>query len=344
MTVKITLQEVFGKSRVLSALDVPTSDFYDQKIVAVFGGAGSIGSRIVNSLLEFTTASVVMIDSDESRIHSTWVSLSKNQQGRTSKILCDIRDERSVESCYEMYKFDIVINAAALKHVTYLEEFPREGYMTNVIGALNVISMAVKYQVSNFLFVSTDKAADPTNMLGKTKLIGERILSTFAVDSNKSATTFSCVRFGNVFMSRGSVVETFLAQISKGEPLTVNSKDMTRFFIDIDDAANLILETVAMEKNGIVLLNMGKSESIYQLALKLLQLTDTDLEIIEVGAQSGEKTHEVLVSNSESAESFYDERMFFVAFDKNVNVEAIGSRIPKSHKETIAQVDFLLEL
>ena len=342
MDEQINLENLFGKTRALPALDPSAAKFFDSKTVGIFGGAGSIGNNVVQALLNFTKAKVVILDNDESRLHTTWVSLASTNQSRAVNVLCDIRDANSVKTCFKRHKIDIVINAAALKHVVYLEEFAREGYLTNVIGAYNVIKYACESGVTDFLFISTDKAVNPTNILGKSKLIGERIVSTFAHEDRFKGINFSCVRFGNVFMSRGSVVETFIAQIRKNENITLHSKDMSRFFIEIDDAANLIIDSISGLRRGITVLDMGEPVSIYQMALGLRKKFGSNVEIVEVGVKAGEKLHEKLVTESEKFLNVEAGKYFTVEFSSGIDLEIIEKSYPIDDESSKYLIEELL--
>jgi FlaA1/EpsC-like NDP-sugar epimerase len=270
----------------------------------VTGGAGSIGSAVVKSLLMTTTTEICIIDNDESRIHSLFQSFDKEDQGRIQFYVSDIRDRTGIHQRLDAFKPDIVIHAAALKHVSILERQQRDAYLTNVVGTSNLIDFLERSNHTSFVFVSSDKAASPKSILGKTKLIGEYLVGgLIAKDlelNNKRS--ISIVRFGNVFLSRGSVLETFISQILKNESVTITDPRMTRYFMDISEAASLILHVIEQRISGISIFKMGEPINVEELAKRLLKhLGAKNLEISYIGVKPGEKLHEDLFSNFENA-------------------------------------------
>jgi dTDP-glucose 4,6-dehydratase len=206
-------------------------------------------------------------------------------------------------------KADSVIHAAALKHVSVLEEQPREAYLTNLIGTANVLKALETTNIEDFLFVSTDKATNPQGVLGKTKLLGERMTYFAQNYFGKEHIHFSAVRFGNVFLSRGSVLETYISAARRGEKLNVHDKQMTRYFMDLEDAANIILTVMSLRRDKIGILKMGEPIKILDLAEKVIQTLGSTSEIQEVGMKPGEKIHESLVSQ-EANSHFLDYENF----------------------------------
>lgn len=334
-----TLQTMFGKYPKMPLLDGDTAQFFSGKVISVVGGAGSIGSSLVKSLLESTQARVVILDNDESRLHSLLVNLSREHQERCKTRVADIRDYYSICAAMEFADANAVIHAAALKHVSVLEEQPREAFLTNIIGTMNVLKAAQKSQVADFLFVSTDKATDPQGVLGKTKLLGER-MTHFSRDSfGEMRGCVSAVRFGNVFLSRGSVLETFIASASRGEALNIHDKNMTRYFMELGDAANIILTVMALRKKKIGILNMGEPIKIMDLAQKVITKLESSSEIRETEVKAGEKIHETLVSKEfggivENFDTFtlYD-------FQKEIDPNYFGTFFPKTDSEALEIIE-----
>ena len=306
--------------------------------IAIIGGAGSIGSTIVTTLLEETNSKIFVLDSDESRIHTLIVNLPEILQSKVTGIIADIRDFQSINNALAEASPQVVIHTAALKHVTALEAQPREAYMTNVIGTANVLKSIESNNVNDALFISTDKAANPISILGKTKLIGEMMWGS---SDNLNRTNFSVVRFGNVFMSRGSVVETFISQIKKNEPITITDFRATRFFITLQNAAKLIISTVGSGANQkLIILKMGTPVRILELARKLQELYLSSNAIVEIGLKSGEKLHEELTTDLERHETVELEDRYSLHLIHSLSYTEVLAKIPKdneSAKKLISQ-------
>jgi O-antigen biosynthesis protein WbqV len=317
---------------------------YQYKTTVVTGGAGSIGSAVVEHLLKFTSSQVWIIDNDESRIHSLVTSYPAEVQSRLNFYVSDIRDQVGLAINLKAIQPDMIIHAAALKHVPILERQPRDGFYTNVIGTQNILEYLRLNTSTGLIFVSSDKAALPVSILGKTKLIGEMLVgSQISHDiENNNDRLVSIVRFGNVFLSRGSVIETFISQIELGQNLTVTDPDMTRYFMDIDHAANLIFYVIEHELKGISIFKMGQPIKIIEVAKRLqglLSAINSDITII--GKKDGEKLHEELFSAIE-LKRLNDLGPVLnsdhLAFYKNMkNVE-----IPQNHEEARLFIDALL--
>ena len=213
-------------------------------------------------------------------------------------LLCDIRDEAALAKVFDRHRPDVVFHAAALKHLPLLERHPEEGWKTNVLGSLNVLSCARSSGVEHFVNISTDKAADATSVLGQTKRLSERLTAWYAA---RSGLPYLSVRVGNVLGSRGSVLDTFRAQISRGGPVTVTDPEVTRFFMTIPEACQLVLQAGAIGKPGdVLILDMGEPVRILDVARRLIEESDQDIEIHYTGLRQGEKLHEVLFSREEA--------------------------------------------
>ena len=215
-------------------------------------------------------------------------------------VLCDIRDYEALDEIFAVHKPDVVFHAAALKHLPMLEQYPYEGWKTNVLGSLNVLTAAEKYGVTRYVNISTDKAADPTSVLGKSKRLAEEITAWFA-ERNPQATYLS-VRFGNVLGSRGSMLHTFTAQIEAGGPITVTHPDITRYFMTIPEACELVIQAGAIGKPGdVCVLDMGEPVKILDVAKGLIKRSGKDIKIVFTGLRPNEKMHEVLFGEIEDA-------------------------------------------
>lgn len=253
-----------------------------------------------------------LLDRDESALHALALNLSNNAASHSEKcIIADIRDSVGISSVIQEIKPDYVFHAAALKHLVVLEKFPREGYLTNILGTLNLINACSKSKVGKFINVSTDKAANPTSILGVTKRVGE--LLTYE-ESEKSTGTWSSVRFGNVFASRGSVIETFMHQIQNQLPITLTHEDVTRFFMSHDEAANLILASASYQESAIYIQEMGEKVPIRNVILNLARTLGKSPNIEVIGLQKGEKLHEEL----------YDGPVVPTSFPSIMSVKPVG--------------------
>jgi len=268
------------------------------KRVLVTGAGGSIGSELCRQIHKFGPAELMMLDRDESALHAVSLSIHGEAQLHLPEvILADIRDGEALRELFLRRMPDVVFHAAALKHVNMLEQYPSEGWKTNVLGTRNVLEAAVSVGVSHFINVSTDKAADPVNVLGRTKRMAERLTATYA---RRSEGRFLSVRFGNVLGSRGSVLETFAAQIARGGPVTVTDPDVTRFFMTIPEAVELVIQAGAVGTAGEALvLDMGEPVRIADVAAQLIAMDGRPIEIRYTGLHPGEKLHEELFGREE---------------------------------------------
>ncbi len=269
------------------------------KVVLVTGAGGSIGSELALQLHKFGPERLVLLDRDESALHAAQLAIyGVGLLDSEDMVLCDIRDPEALRAVFEYHCPDVVFHAAALKHLPMLERFPWEGWNTNVLGTLNVLRSAHATGATHFVNVSTDKAADASSTLGRTKRVGERLTSWFAREHGLHGMS---VRFGNVLGSRGSVLYTFRAQIARGGPLTITHPDVTRYFMTIPEACELVLQAGAIGHPGDVLvLDMGEPVRIVEVAERLIAEAGADVEIHYTGLRSGEKLHEVLFSSSEN--------------------------------------------
>ncbi|MBN2637834.1 MAG: polysaccharide biosynthesis protein [Bacteroidales bacterium] len=276
------------------------------KVVLITGAAGSIGSEIVRQVLNYEPARVILIDQAESALYDLQFELKSTpnfQQVflRMEFVVASVKDRLRMERLIELYKPNVIYHAAAYKHVPLMEAHPYEALLANVFGTKVMADLAVKHKVEKFVMISTDKAVNPTNIMGASKRIAEIYIQSVANGGTKFVTT----RFGNVLGSNGSVVPLFRKQIENKGPVTVTHKDITRYFMTIPEACNLVLEAGAMGKGSdIFVFDMGEPVRIYDMARKMIQLygfqPDRDIEIVEVGLRPGEKLYEELLNNKEN--------------------------------------------
>jgi len=267
--------------------------------VLVTGAGGSIGSELVRQLLHFTPAALVALDHDDSRLHHVVTTLPAEHRSRCRPVLGDIRDVDWLDDVFADHRPQLVFHAAALKHVPMLEDAVGEAWKTNVLGTYNLLDVAERHRVDHFVNVSTDKAANPVNVLGLTKRLGERLTSAAA---RRSGRTFVSVRFGNVIGSRGSALETFERQIAAGGPVTITHPDVTRYFMAVREAVRLTMQAAAIGDPGEVLvLEMGSPMKVIDIAQQLIDRSGEPIEIVVTGLRPGEKLHEELLGRGELA-------------------------------------------
>jgi FlaA1/EpsC-like NDP-sugar epimerase len=274
------------------------SEHITGKVVLVTGAGGSIGSELARQVRQFGPARLILLDRDESALHAAQLSIDGNGLLDTDDtVLCDIRDKDAVCAVFSRLAPEVVFHAAALKHLPMLERFPEEGWKTNVLGTLNVLECAATNGVQHFVNISTDKAADATSVLGQTKRVAERLTAWYAA---QSGLRYVSVRFGNVLGSRGSVLDTFRAQIERGGPVTVTDPEVSRFFMTIPEACELVLQASAIGRPGDVLvLDMGEPVRIVDVARRLIEESGKDVRVRFTGLREGEKLHVVLLSEAE---------------------------------------------
>jgi len=288
-------KEVVGRNENIVVSETDIYSYYQNKKIIIIGAGGTIGSSVARKLILSGVKNVYFLDRDESALHALALSISDSAASHSDKcIVADIKDLTGIKLIFEKYEPDLILHAAALKHLVILERFQREGFITNVVGTYNLLLAAKEYNVSQFINVSTDKAANPTSFLGKTKRITELITEMFNTE-NKMRTC--SVRFGNVFASRGSVIETFIHQIENNIPVTLTDLLVTRYFMSHDEAANLILTAGIMSTNGVLVQNMGSEVLLTQIIENLSRYMNKEFKINIIGLQSGEKLREELYAD-----------------------------------------------
>ncbi len=295
--------DLLGRHQVETDLDA-IAHHLSGKRVLVTGAGGSIGSELCRQISRYGPAELIMLDRDESALHSVQLSLSGRALLDTdATVLADIRDASRVEEVFRQRQPQVVFHAAALKHLPLLEQYPSEAVKSNVLGTLTVLEAAARYGVERFVNISTDKAADPISVLGFSKRIAERLTAYVAADT---LGTFLSVRFGNVLGSRGSVLTSFASQIEAGGPITVTDPEVTRYFMTVQEAVQLVIQAAAIGRDGEALvLDMGEPVCIADVARQLASRSPRHIDIVYTGLRPGEKLHEDLFSTGET-----DERPF----------------------------------
>jgi len=279
------------------------------KIILVTGAAGSIGSEIVRQIIAFKPKTVLMLDQAETPLHHLSLEIEKLiKDVKVVSIISDVRNREALEHVYSKYRPQVVFHAAAYKHVPLMEQNPAQAVFVNVQGTKNVADLACKYQCESFVMVSTDKAVNPSNVMGASKRIAEKYVQGLhhknRLDGNKStATKFITTRFGNVLGSNGSVVPLFTEQIANGGPITITHPDIIRYFMTIPEACQLVLEAGAMGNGGeVYIFDMGKPVKIIDLAHKMIRLAgftpDVEIKVKIVGLRPGEKLYEELLNDT----------------------------------------------
>ena len=308
----VQVEDLLGRSPVQLNKAV-VSDFLEEKVVMVTGGGGSIGSELCRQIATCHPRRLIILDIYENNAYDIQQEL-KRQYGTRLDLrveICSIRDKKRVYQIFEQYRPDVVFHAAAHKHVPLMEDCPDEAIKNNIFGTYHVVRAAEKYGVKKFVMISTDKAVNPTNLMGATKRFCEMILQS----RRGSSTEFCAVRFGNVLGSNGSVIPLFKRQIANGGPVTITDKRIIRYFMTIPEAAMLVLEAGAMAKQSqIFVLDMGQPVKILTLAENLIRLSGLepykDIEIKEIGLRPGEKLYEELLMQSEHLLTTENEKIF----------------------------------
>lgn len=298
------------------------------QVIIVTGGAGSIGSELVRQIANYEYKSLIVIDQAESALYDLQQELIQNGFHNFIPIVGDIRDKNRMSNIFQEYRPDMVFHAAAYKHVPLMEYNAYEAIKINVAGTKVVVDLSLDNNVDKFIFISTDKAVNPTNVMGATKRISEMYISC-AQQQNK--TKFITTRFGNVLGSNGSVIPLFKRQMEKGGPLTVTHKDITRYFMTIPEAAQLVLEAGGMGEGGeIFIFDMGDSVKIFNLAKNMIKLSGLrypeDMDIKITGLRPGEKLYEELLANGENTMPTYHKKIM-ISKSREFDYEEVRSKI-----------------
>lgn len=300
------------------------------KTVVVTGGAGSIGSEIVRQIANYDYKSLIIVDQAESALYDLQQELKQNGFFNFVPVVADVRDKNRMNAFFQEFRPNVIFHAAAYKHVPLMESNPYEAIKINVAGTKVVADLAVQYSAEKFVFISTDKAVNPTNIMGATKRIAEMYISCM---QQEGKTKFITTRFGNVLGSNGSVIPLFKKQIEKGGPLTVTHKDITRYFMTIPEASQLVLEAGAMGDGGeIFIFDMGESVKIFDLAKNMIRLSGLrypeDIDIKVTGLRPGEKLYEELLANGENTLPTYHKKIL-ISKVRELDYADIRSKIEK---------------
>nr|WP_205728752.1 nucleoside-diphosphate sugar epimerase/dehydratase [Flavobacterium ranwuense] len=289
------------------------------KTVLITGAAGSIGSEIVRQVLNFNPKTVLILDQAETPLHHMCLEMNAlNSTSEMHTIIADVRNREAMNNVFKTHQPQVVFHAAAYKHVPLMEENPSQAILTNIEGTKNLADLSCLYNVKKFVMVSTDKAVNPSNVMGASKRIAEKYVQSLQLKNQeaggKNATKFITTRFGNVLGSNGSVVPLFTKQISNGGPITITHPDIIRYFMTIPEACQLVLEAGAMGNGGeIYIFDMGKPVKIIDLARKMIKLAgfipDRDIKIQIVGLRPGEKLYEELLNDTSKTLPTYHEKI-----------------------------------
>ncbi len=291
----------------------------NNRVILVTGAAGSIGSEISRQLSKYNYKHLILIDQAESPLYDLQQELKQQGVANFTTVVADVRDAKRIRSIFKEFLPQKVFHAAAYKHVPLMEESPYEAVKINIEGTKNIADISLELDVERFVMVSTDKAVNPTNVMGATKRVAEMYISCLSEKSTK--TKFTITRFGNVLGSNGSVIPLFKKQIEKGGPLTVTHKDITRYFMTIPEACRLVLEAGTMGEGGeIYIFDMGKSVKIFDVAKKMIHLSGLqypdDIDIIFTGLRPGEKLYEELLATGENTIPTYHKKIMIAKTQK----------------------------
>ena len=306
------IEDLLFRNKV-NVINKETIDYYSEKTVLITGGGGSIGSELCRQIAKCSPKKLIIFDIYENNVYEIQQELLRHYGSKLDLAveIGSVRDRVRLECVFNAYKPDVVFHAAAHKHVPLMEHSGCEAIKNNVRGTYNTADMAEKYGVEKFILISTDKAVNPTNIMGASKRLCEMVVQC----RTDSKTSFAAVRFGNVLGSNGSVIPLFRKQIENGGPVTLTDKRITRFFMTIPEASQLVMQAGAMAKNGeLFVLDMGKSVKIYDLAVNMIRLSgfepEKDIKIEEIGLRPGEKLYEELLMKTETLTKTDNNKIF----------------------------------
>lgn len=314
----VKIEDLLGRDEI-KLDETGIKEYVDGKVIAVTGGGGSIGSEICRQIRHFNPKKIIIIDIYENNAYDLQMEFDRmyranrvHHRPEIVALIASVRDEKRLEEIFSEYKPNVVFHAAAHKHVPLMENSPKEALKNNVFGTYNTAKVADKYKVDKFVLISTDKAVNPTNIMGASKRMAERIIMAF---NEKSETDYSAVRFGNVLGSNGSVIPLFKRQIEEGGPVTVTHPEINRFFMTIPEACQLVIQAGAYAKGGeLFVLDMGEPMKIIDLAEKLIRLSGfephVDIPIQFTGLRPGEKMYEELLVDYSKATKTQNDKIF----------------------------------
>ena len=331
----VEIEDLLGREPIKVNLN-EISEYITDKVILVTGGGGSIGSELCRQIANFNPKHLIILDNYENNAYAIQQELKRKYKNELnlSTIIASIREEVRLEEIFKMYRPEVVFHAAAHKHVPLMEDSPSEAIKNNIFGTLNVAKLSDKYKVNRFVLISTDKAVNPTNIMGATKRAAEMIIQMM---NSESESEFVAVRFGNVLGSNGSVIPLFKKQIEEGGPVTITHPDIIRYFMTIPEAVQLVIQAGAMAKGGeIFVLDMGEPVKIADLAKNLITLSglepDVDIKIEYTGLRPGEKLYEELLMSEEGLSKTYNEKIFI---GRQIDID--GNKVEK-HLQMLKRV------
>lgn len=337
----LQIEDLLGRE-VIKYDNCKIKEYIEDKVVMVTGAAGSIGSEIVRQLSKLDAKQIVLFDNAETPMHNIWLEMKEaNAEKNIIPYIGDVRNTARLTEAFETYRPQVVFHAAAYKHVPMMESHPGEAIRTNVAGSKNVADMSLKYNVERFVMISTDKAVNPTNVMGASKRLAEIYVQSLAINlknsSDKNHTRFMTTRFGNVLGSNGSVVPLFKDQIKAGGPITITDKRIVRYFMTIPEACELVLEAGCLGNGGeIFIFDMGQPVKIYELAKQMILLSGLkpyiDIDIIETGLRPGEKLYEELLNDKEATQATHHDKI------------TIGKVREYDYNEVVPMMEQLIEI
>lgn len=334
----VEVQDLLGRDPIKVNLNEIMS-YVTDRVIMVTGGGGSIGSELCRQIAERSPRQLIIVDIYENNAYDIQMELNKKYPKLDLQVMiASVRDQNKINDLFETYHPDIVYHAAAHKHVPLMEDAPHEAIKNNVFGTLNVAKACDQYHVKKFILISTDKAVNPTNIMGASKRLCEMIVQTF---DKKSATEYVAVRFGNVLGSNGSVIPLFKKQIKSGGPVTVTHPDIIRYFMTIPEAVSLVLQAGAYAKGGeIFVLDMGKPVKIVDMARNLIKLSgfepDVDIKIEFTGLRPGEKLYEEMLMKEEGMQTTPNKLIHIgkpIDFDSEVFLEELNDLYKVAYDE-----------
>ncbi|CEN79987.1 polysaccharide biosynthesis protein [Paraclostridium sordellii] len=342
----VQIEDLLGREAIKVNLS-EMSEYIQDKVILVTGGGGSIGSELCRQIATFNPKQIIILDNYENNAYSIQQELIRKYGNKLNlkTIIASIREEKRLDKIFNEYKPDVVFHAAAHKHVPLMENSPSEAIKNNIFGTKNVAIMADKYKVKKFVLISTDKAVNPTNIMGATKRAAEMIIQTM---NEESETEFVAVRFGNVLGSNGSVIPLFKKQIEEGGPVTITHPDIIRYFMTIPEAVQLVIQAGAMAKGGeIFVLDMGDPVKIVDLANNLITLSgfepNVDIEVKFTGLRPGEKLYEELLMSEEGLTNTEHKKIFIgkpIEFDMQKNKKLLRELKEIVMSEKLELIDF----
>jgi FlaA1/EpsC-like NDP-sugar epimerase len=334
-------KEVIGRDETELLSNKDLYQYFSSSRILIIGAGGSIGSAIASRLGTAGLENVYFLDRDESALHVLKLKLGKDKiWSQNHFFVADIRDRQSITEVLDLTHPTIVIHAAALKHLVILERFPREGFLTNIIGTLNVAELCKEAQIPQFINISTDKAANPISILGKTKKIAELLTEEVFRESN----LIQCsVRFGNVFATRGSVIETFIHQIQNNLPVTITDFEVSRYFMSRNEAGNLVLAATSLKDSGTYIQNMGQEVKIIEVISRLAKYMGKNPQVELIGLQKGEKIKEELFDGPSSLTKF-SEIFRSEILNRNYLINEIKADCPSNSSDAFFKIQKLYSI